>query len=308
VATFRGGHADAVLPISVVIPAYRRADLVGRAVASALAQHPAEVIVVDDGSDDGTAAAARAAGATVVQRAENGGIAAARNDGIAVATQDWVALLDSDDEWLPGHLERVWNLREGYVLIADSSISTSSRRLHGNPRGPRRRILTTPAEALWPSNPAQPSSVLFSREVALAVGGFRTRPFAEDLEFWVRLLEVGPGLSLREAGSLYYEHPGQLSAGRSADLRAAVGDIATMHASRPWNTPQLRQRLQAAAAWDQAVQQFRDGRRRDALRAFARLAAGGRRDVAASATLASWRLQARLRGRWASARQDSSEA
>src|SRR4051794_4178924 len=108
------------LPISVVIPAYRRADLVRRAVASVRAQRPAqpaEIIVVDDASGDGTADAARDSGATVVVNPANVGEGAARNVGVRAATQPWIALLDSDDEWLPDHLSRLWPLRDGHVLV-----------------------------------------------------------------------------------------------------------------------------------------------------------------------------------------------
>src|SRR3954452_17493718 len=98
------------LPVSVVIPASRRPDLVRRAVASALAQRPvppAEVIVVDDASGDDTAEVARQAGATVIVNPEDLGAGATRNAGIEAASRPWIALLDSDDEWLPEHLGRL---------------------------------------------------------------------------------------------------------------------------------------------------------------------------------------------------------
>ena len=99
------------LPVTVIIPAYNRADTVAQAVASALAQHPAppaEVLVVDDGSADDTAEVAERAGARVVRHAVNQRLGAARNTGLSHATQPWIALLDSDDEWLPHHLASLW--------------------------------------------------------------------------------------------------------------------------------------------------------------------------------------------------------
>src|SRR4051794_15213893 len=81
------------LPVSVVIPAFNRQALIARAVASAFAQRPsppAEVIVVDDGSTDGTAREAAHGGARVVRRERNGGAAAARNAGIGAAKQPWI--------------------------------------------------------------------------------------------------------------------------------------------------------------------------------------------------------------------------
>lgn len=93
---------------SVVIPTYNRADLVGRAIESALGQSlPAsEVIVVDDGSTDATAQVLAAFGERIrVVRQANRGCSAARNHGVATSTAEWIAFLDSDDSWAQDHLE-----------------------------------------------------------------------------------------------------------------------------------------------------------------------------------------------------------
>lgn len=296
-----GGATDeprpAPVPVSVVIPAYQRADLVGRSVRSALAQvpPPAEVLVVDDGSTDGTAQAAADAGATVVALPHNQGEGAARNAGLDAAAHPWIALLDSDDEWLPGHLARVWAARGGSVLISDSCITSVTRRYVGN-AGRRPRVLRTPADLLWPSNPTPANCVLFPRADALAVGGFRPLPLAADLDLWVRLLERGPGLVLPGLGAVYHQHPGQVSAEKRVQMHDAVRALLADVGPRPWKTPALQRRLEAAAAWDAAREQAHTGRRGAAL---ATVAAIGRRpaDAAAAATLVAWRLRARARGR-----------
>jgi len=95
--------------ISVVIPTYNLAAYIGRAIHSVLAQtRPAdEIIIVDDGSDDGTADIITSYGVAVryiVQ--ENAGASAARNAGITAARYEWIAFLDGDDEWLPEKLAR----------------------------------------------------------------------------------------------------------------------------------------------------------------------------------------------------------
>lgn len=101
--------------LSVVIPAFNAARFVGDAIESVLAQRdvPAgtalEIIVVDNGSTDGTAEVVRQAwGARVrvVPAPEPRGIAAARNAGLAAATGNMIALLDADDVWLPEKLAR----------------------------------------------------------------------------------------------------------------------------------------------------------------------------------------------------------
>jgi cellulose synthase/poly-beta-1,6-N-acetylglucosamine synthase-like glycosyltransferase len=97
------------ITISVVIPAYNAEKYIGRAIDSVLAQtRPAEeIIVVDDGSTDGTAGIVRSFGGKVafIQQ-RNAGASVARNSGIEAAKSDWIAFLDADDEWLPRKLQR----------------------------------------------------------------------------------------------------------------------------------------------------------------------------------------------------------
>ncbi len=95
--------------VSVIIPTYNRAGLVGRAVNSALASCRAsdEIIVIDDGSTDDTEERLRVFGDRIVYvRTANGGAGRARNFGVHAASNPLVAFLDSDDEWIPGGLER----------------------------------------------------------------------------------------------------------------------------------------------------------------------------------------------------------
>ncbi|HZZ84803.1 MAG TPA: glycosyltransferase family 2 protein [Anaeromyxobacteraceae bacterium] len=94
--------------VSIVMPTYNRADTISRAIASIHAQtwKRWELIVVDDGSTDGTAD--RLAGLDPrlkLIRQANQGVTGARNTGLEAATGDLIAFLDSDDEWLPHHLE-----------------------------------------------------------------------------------------------------------------------------------------------------------------------------------------------------------
>jgi glycosyltransferase involved in cell wall biosynthesis len=92
---------------SVVIPAYNAERFIGPAIESMLAQAtpPETIIVVDDGSTDGTAKAARAAGGIVqVVRQANAGQGAATTAGIRLVTTPLVAFDDADDLWLPGKM------------------------------------------------------------------------------------------------------------------------------------------------------------------------------------------------------------
>jgi glycosyltransferase involved in cell wall biosynthesis len=95
--------------VSVIIPTFDRAHVIGRAVESVLAQthQDLEVIVVDDGSTDGTEAVLTRFGERIkFLRQENRGVSAARNTGLAAATGKWVAFLDSDDQWYPSKLAK----------------------------------------------------------------------------------------------------------------------------------------------------------------------------------------------------------
>lgn len=95
--------------ISVIIPSYNRAERLSHAVDSVLAQTlpPMEILVVDDGSTDGTAEKFRNLPEPVrLISKTNGGVSSARNVGIAHARGEWIAFLDSDDAWHPGKLEK----------------------------------------------------------------------------------------------------------------------------------------------------------------------------------------------------------
>jgi glycosyltransferase involved in cell wall biosynthesis len=101
------------LACSVVVPVYNRADVVGRAIDSLLEQDwslPYEIVVVDDGSTDGSASRAQrdSAKVRVIQQAKQGA-AAARHRGIREALAEIVAFLDSDDIAKPFHLRCLWD-------------------------------------------------------------------------------------------------------------------------------------------------------------------------------------------------------
>ena len=102
--------------VSVVIPTYNCSRFVGDAIESVLAQTrvPDQIIVVNDGSTDDTAAVVQQYrdGRIVYIEQANGGIAAARNRGLSIATGDYIGFLDADDCWLPSMLERQLALLE----------------------------------------------------------------------------------------------------------------------------------------------------------------------------------------------------
>lgn len=134
-STFRDRQASPKFmgaTVSIVIPTYNRAELVGRAIRSALdeAMGGDEVIVVDDGSTDDSDAVLRGFGTAIrVLRVSNGGAGKARNAGISAAKNDFVAFLDSDDEWIPGklRLQRAFLEQRQDVLFCFSDFVNKSR-------------------------------------------------------------------------------------------------------------------------------------------------------------------------------------
>ena len=187
--------------VSVIIPTYNRAALVAQAVASALAQtwRDFEVLVVDDGSSDDTAAslAPFAGQVTVLRRPSRGGVSAARNQGIAAARGQWLAFLDSDDLWLPEKLRRQWTFLEAHpkLRLCQTEETWVRRGVRVNPPLSHRKMgghifLQSLARCL-----VSPSAVLLHRRLIEEHGSFdENLPAAEDYDLWLRLswrYEVG---------------------------------------------------------------------------------------------------------------------
>jgi hypothetical protein len=251
------------LPVSVVIPAFNRAELLPRALRSVASQRPrraAEVIVVDDGSTDETAELAEACGARVLRHPRNLGVSAAKQTGLEGARQPWVALLGSDDEWLPDHLKILWPLTPGHVLVAASSIefdpTSIERRFHGAVTRTT-RILTSPRQLIHPENPVADSAAMVSRTVALEVGGFRGG-LCEDLDIWCRVLSRGPAALSPEIGVVYHVHAGQLSVDWEA-MHEAHLEVACSYSAEPWWSRALVERRAGVTVWDRFRAQQREG-------------------------------------------------
>jgi GT2 family glycosyltransferase len=106
-------------PVSAVIPAYNHEAFIAAAIESVRAQTlpVAEILVIDDGSTDGTAEIARGKGVRVISHA-NAGLAANRNRCVRESTQPWIAFLDSDDIWEPGKIETQMRIAESDPAIA----------------------------------------------------------------------------------------------------------------------------------------------------------------------------------------------
>lgn len=240
----RPERAGAAPSVSVVIPARNAAATLERALRSVFAQDPppAEVVVVDDGSSDATAAVARAFDRRVrlvrtrdhdaaLPAGRGAGAARARNLGMALASGDCIALLDADDEWLANklavQLDRL-AARPDVVLVGSNFYWSRDGAITGTdfdavPPGPEG------AEAwrtLLAYSYLHTSTLLFRRAALDRCGGFdpalRT---AEDQDFWIRLGLSG-GIGLVET-PLAIVHAGRGSLG-AADPVGSVRDTMTV--------------------------------------------------------------------------------
>ena len=186
-------------PVSVIIPAYNAAKTIERALSSIAAQTllPEEIIVVDDGSSDGTAdvvtSAANASNKLkiVFFQQQNKGAGAARNLALEKASQPYVAFLDADDEWLPEKLQRSMDvMSEGrFDLVAHDYLDTTD---HGDVHiDCRQRLESTddPYLALYLKGYIPSISVITKRELVIRVGGFdESLRNAQDFDLWLKLL------------------------------------------------------------------------------------------------------------------------
>jgi len=205
--------------ISVIIPVYNRAHLVGRAIDSVLRQtaQAFEILVIDDGSTDQTSLAMQTYGHQIKYiRQENLGVSAARNRGIKEARGDWLAFLDSDDEWLKEKLEQAYDFNRHnphyHIFQSEELWIRNGRRVN-----PKRKHQKTGGWIFRESLPlciVSPSAVLIQRTVFDRVGLFDEHfPVCEDYDLWLRILRHYPiGLDKRPGIIKYGGHADQLSA------------------------------------------------------------------------------------------------
>lgn len=216
--------------LSVVINNYNYGRFLGRAIDSAIEQGDRiEVIVVDDGSGDGSLDIARTYGTRIITVAKhNGGQASALNAGIAAASGDLLMMLDADDFLLPGAAERICaqakqspdavmflhplRLVDGSGAVSAGCLPEAGRSL---PQGDLRdRLLSAPDDIPWqPTSGLTVRASAVSRILPIPEAGFRT---CADVYLVNTLPLMGPVASLPEPGAAYRLH------GANAHYRTAM--------------------------------------------------------------------------------------
>jgi glycosyltransferase involved in cell wall biosynthesis len=179
--------------VSIIIPTYNRREWLIEAVDSVLAQtaRDFQLLVIDDGSTDGTGELFPHADARVAyQLVKHGGVSAARNAGIQQCNSRYIAFLDSDDQWQPRKLEKQFACfdaeRDTRICYTDeiwirNGVRVNQKIRHGKYDGDIFRYAL-------PLCMVSPSSVMITRDVFDEFGLFdETLPACEDYDLWLRL-------------------------------------------------------------------------------------------------------------------------
>ena len=256
--------------ISVVIPLYNKEAEVGRAVLSVVKQSlaPREIIVVDDGSTDGSRAVVQriieehpeACIRLIVQ--DNAGVSAARNRGIREAQGDFVALLDADDAWLTGYIAEICRLME-YYPDADA-YSTAFNIVSGEscvaaPVPTSEGYIDVASEALCGRYPIIPSTATLRRSMLLEVGGFpEGMRIGEDQWLWVRMVQCGARFCFSPMSLVRYS---RTASNRSASIyRAEHSEHSIEELYNPEQSESLNEYIARIGIGKAITQSLRGGR------------------------------------------------
>jgi glycosyltransferase involved in cell wall biosynthesis len=211
--------------VSVVIPAYNSAAFIERAIRSVLNQdyRPLEIIVIDDGSTDNTSEVVAALdGAIRCERQPNAGAAAARNRGIQLSQGEFIAFLDSDDEWLPGRLEKtvrplINNPDIGLCYCRCWRESSDGIRKLEHEEQVQHRL----SYGLYPPPYLATPATIIRRACFDRCGLIDTTfPVNEDEELFIRIAEEYPVIQITEPLVLIHDRPGSLSRSRNVKIAA----------------------------------------------------------------------------------------
>lgn len=188
--------------ITVVIPTYNRAKVLGMALESVFTQTcpPVEIIVVNDGSKDDTREVLAGYGSRIrAINQENGGLSAARNTGITAAGTEWVAFLDDDDQWVPERLAIAIETISMHPQIDVHATNTALVNADGSELDMfalRGRSATEHMRLDYPLGWVLSgcffAQTLVARKSAIVTAGMFRKTFYEDMDLFVRLAARGP--------------------------------------------------------------------------------------------------------------------
>ena len=212
------GIESADLPLSdtgvdIVMPIYNREKTVGKAIESVLNQTHKNfrLIIVDDGSRDGTEEICRKYlndERVIYHKVLHGGISRALNAGILIATAEYIARQDSDDEWMPWHLDFLLNeLEQNDKLdIIGSKVDADRSKLQGGIK--RNNFNNISGEELWfklaYKNMFNHSTVIYKKSAVEEAGGYDPECDGfEDWHLWARIVTKDNALVMNTLTAYY---------------------------------------------------------------------------------------------------------
>jgi glycosyltransferase involved in cell wall biosynthesis len=259
--------------VSVIIPAYNQGQFVRSSVECALAQtyHPAEVIVINDGSTDDTERRLEPFLTRITYISQsNAGLSAARNAGIRQANGEWIALLDADDLWHPQKLEmqlKAVQNRWDVALVGSPSARAMPDVL---PTNPNAKYLTV--RDFLVSARMGPSSALIRRRCLESVGLFdESLQSVEDRDMWLRIAAQFPCVLVESPCWWYRTHTGQMSRKAQRMFRNYLSVLNKFFAANP-EYRNFRGLAMSYLYFDAAMAYFDEGERMAALRCLAQSA------------------------------------
>jgi glycosyltransferase involved in cell wall biosynthesis len=271
------GHAPT---ISVVIPAYNSEPFIAEAIESVLAQTvpPDEVIVVDDGSTDGTADALQRFGSRVqlLQQA-NKGPSAARNRGASAARGTWLAFIDADDTWLPTKLQRQLEIAsaEKVKMVYTDRFNIGNKGALPDVQSEVQRLYRGDVflDLLQEGNHISLSSVLIETELFQALGGFAEHiRSGEDWDLWIRLAERHR-IGVVDEPLLRYRFHATMSSGAPRKMRVGRNEVVARALATPRGQAlggRVRRRIRSVVAMTNANDASKHGDKSLALAEYAR--------------------------------------
>jgi glycosyltransferase involved in cell wall biosynthesis len=228
--------------VSICVPAFRAKAYIGTTLESVRSQvfTDWELIVTEDGSDDGTETVVRAFETTVSQHVHwernerNRGLPATRNSGISAARGKYIALLDADDYWAAEHIDTLRRtiVATGADIVHSGSVlfdSKSGKTLEV--RAPTSDTVRVFPLSLYNGDYIiQPSSVMITKELLKRVGGFNESfRYVEDREMWLRCARAGAKFSFSAKNTCYYrKHIAALST-HAAEMAIAGARVFQIH-------------------------------------------------------------------------------
>ena len=207
-----------MMNISVVIPTYNRVELLKRSIDSVINQtiKPFEIIIVDDGSNDGTEAMVKKKYDSLkLIKQKNKGASAARNTGIKASSGEWICFLDSDDEWKNDKLEKqitaVANNSDYKFFHSNEIWIKNGKRI--NQKKKHKKYGGDIFKKCLDMCRISPSSVLINKNIFEEIGFFNEDlVVCEDYELWLRICDQYKVFFIDEPLIIKYGgHQGQLS-------------------------------------------------------------------------------------------------